>query len=157
MHRHHNRPIVYIDESGFAHDMPRTHGYAPVGQRCYGTQDWHAKGRTNAIGALIGKNLLTVGLFSTNINADIFTAWVAQDLLPKLPPKAVIVMDNATFHKRQDTQKMIQNAGHTLLFLPPYSPDLNPIEQKWAHTKSIRKQLMCSIQDLFKIESFYVT
>ena len=136
--------------------MPRTHGYAPVGARCYGTQDWHAKGRSNAIGALIGKSLLTVGLFSTNINADIFTAWVAQDLLPKLPPKAVIVMDNATFHKRQDTQEMIQKAGHTLLFLPPYSPDLNPIEQKWAHTKSIRKQSMCSIEELFKIESFYL-
>ncbi len=135
--------------------MPRTHGYAPVGARCYGLCDWHAKGRTNAIGALIGKTLLTVGLFSTNVNADIFTAWVEQDLLPKLPENAVIVMDNATFHKRQDTQAMIQNAGHTLLFLPPYSPDLNPIEQKWAHVKAIRKQLFCSIYDLFKIESFY--
>ncbi len=80
--------------------MPRTHGYAPVGQRCVGTQDWHAKGRTNAIGALIGKTLLTIGLFKTNINADIFTAWVEQDLQPKLPESAVIVMDNATFHKR---------------------------------------------------------
>jgi hypothetical protein len=57
------RPIVYIDESGFAHDMPRTHGYAARGQRCMGLQDWHAKGRTNAIGALIGnahKELLFV-------------------------------------------------------------------------------------------------
>lgn len=137
--------------------MPRTHGYAPIGERCYGTQDWHAKGRTNAIGALIGKTLLTVGLFKTNINADIFTAWVEQDLLPKLPQKSVIVMDNATFHKRDDTQTLIQKAGHRLIFLPPYSPDLNPIEQKWAHTKSIRKRLICSIHDLFKIESFYLT
>ncbi|MEZ5813253.1 MAG: IS630 family transposase [Alphaproteobacteria bacterium] len=157
LYKHQNRTLVYIDESGFAHDMPRTHGYAPIGQRCTGTQDWHAKGRTNAIGALIGKTLLTVGLFTANITADIFTAWVKQDLLSKLPPKAVIVMDNATFHKRQDTQDLIQNAGHSLLFLPPYSPDLNPIEQKWAHTKAVRKQLMCSIHDLFKIESFYVT
>ena len=46
-----NRPLIYIDESGFAHDMPRTHGYAPIGQRCFGTQDWNAKGRTNVIGA----------------------------------------------------------------------------------------------------------
>ena len=137
--------------------MPRTHGYAPIGKRCYGTQDWHAKGRTNAIGALIGKTLLTIGLFKANINADIFTAWVQQDLLPKLPPNSVIVMDNATFHKRSDTQALIQKAGHRLIFLPPYSPDLNPIEQKWAQTKAIRKRLMCSIHDLFKIESFYLT
>jgi len=96
-------------------------------------------------------------LFKTNINADIFRAWVEQDLLPKLPENAVIVMDNAAFHKRQDMQNLIRNAGHTLLYLPPYSPDLNPIEQKWAQTKAIRKQLMCSINELFKIESFYLT
>ena len=107
--------------------MPRTHGYAPIGQRCFGTQDWHAKGRTNAIGALIDKALLTIALFQTNINADIFTAWVEQDLLPKLPKNSIIVMDNATFHKRQDTQTLIKKAGHLLLYLPPYSPDLNPI------------------------------
>lgn len=136
--------------------MPRTHGYAAVGQRCYGVCDWHARGRTNAIGALIGKALLSIGLFKTNITADIFTAWVEQDLLPKLPTQSVIVMDNATFHKRQDTQNLIRNAGHTLLFLPPYSPDLNPIEQKWAQAKAIRKQLFCSIEQLFQIESFYV-
>jgi len=65
-----------------------------------------------------------------NITADIFTAWVRQDLLSQLPKNAVIVMDNATFHKRDDTQDMIRKAGHSLLFLPPYSPDLNPIEQK---------------------------
>lgn len=132
--------------------MPRTHGYAPIGTRCFGR---HSRGRTNAIGALIGKVFHTVGLFKANIDADIFTAWVAQDLLPKLPPNCVIVMDNATFHKRQDTQQLIRSAGHTLLFLPPYSPDLNPIERKWAQAKAIRKQLFCSITQLFKIESFY--
>ena len=123
--------------------MPRTHGYSLKGQRCYGIRDWHAKGRTNAIGALIGKALLTIGLFNANINADIFTAWIAQDLLPKLPPKSVLVMDNAAFHKRQDTQEIIKKAGHTLLYLPPYSPDLNPIEQKWAQAKAIRRAKKC--------------
>ncbi|MCB1579774.1 MAG: transposase [Rhodospirillales bacterium] len=49
-----------------------------------------------------------------------------------------------------------KGVGHALLFLPPYSPDLNPIEQKWAQTKAIRKQLFCSIDALFKIEPFYV-
>lgn len=128
--------------------MPRTHGYAHRGERCFGAQDWHAKGRTNVIGALIGAVLLTVSLFDTNINADIFSAWVTQDLIPKLPPAAIIVMDNATFHKRSDMQQELQNAGHTLLFLPPYSPDLNPIEHKWAHAKNIRKQTNCSIHEL---------
>ena len=155
-HKLEGRPIVYIDESGFAHDMPRTHGYAPIGARCFGTQDWQARGRTNAIGALIGKLLLTVGLFDKNINADIFTAWVKQDLLPKLPENSVIVMDNVVFHKRQDTREIITKAGHKLIFLSPYSPDLNPIEQKWAHIKVVRKDKNYDIETLFQIESFYV-
>ena len=133
--------------------MPRTHGYAPAGQRCYGVQDWHARGRTNAIGALIGKALLTVGLFNANVNADVFTAWLQQDLIPKLPDNAVLVMDNATFHKRNDTLQAIQRAGHTALFLPPYSPDLNPIEQKWAQAKALRRKMKCNIDQLFQIES----
>ncbi|MEB3702412.1 IS30 family transposase domain protein [Candidatus Bealeia paramacronuclearis] len=90
--------------------MPRTHGYAEKGLRCYGQQDWGAKGRTNVIGALLGKVLLTVSLFSTNINTEIFTAWLEQDLLPKLPPNTVIVMDNAAFHKNQHMQENIRNA-----------------------------------------------
>lgn len=147
---------MYIDESGFAHDMPRQHGYAASGQRCYGLCDWHARGRTNVIGALIGKLLLTVSLFKTNINAEIFYQWIVQDLLPKLPAASVVVMDNAPFHKRHDIITAIANAGHTLDFLPAYSPDLNPIEKKWAQTKSIRRKLACSIQKLFEIESFYV-
>lgn len=129
--------------------MPRTHGYAEKGKRCYGKQDWGAKGRVNVIGALLGKALLTVSLFNANVNTDIFIAWVEQDLLPKLPANAVIVMDNATFHKNQHMQEAICNAGHTLEYLPPYSPDLNPIEPKWAQSKSLRKRLQCTIENLF--------
>ncbi len=93
------RSIAYVDESGFEQSMPRTHGYSLVGVRCHDTHDWHAKGRINAIGAIIGFTLVTVCLFEGSINADTFYAWLTQDLLPKLPDNAVIVMDNATFHK----------------------------------------------------------
>ena len=60
-------------------------------------------------------------------------------------------------HKRKDIQDIIKSVGHTLEYLPVYSPDLNPIENKWAHIKSLRRKLMCSISQLFKIESFYMT
>ena len=129
--------------------MPRTHGYAPRGKRCYGVQDWGAKGRTNVIGALLGGALLTVSLFSTTINTQIFDAWVIQDLIPKLPEGSVVVMDNAAFHKGPQMIKALQDAGHTLLYLPPYSPDLNPIEKKWAQAKAIRRREGLSINDLF--------
>lgn len=130
--------------------MPRTHGYATKGQRCYGKQDWGAKGRTNVIGALVGNALVTASLFTSNINTEIFTAWVEQDLLPKLPANSVIVMDNATFHKNQQMQSNIKTVGHILEYLPPYSPDLNPIEHKWAQAKSIRKREKYDVQEIFK-------
>ena len=136
--------------------MPRTHGYSAIGTRCFGTHNWQAKDRVNVIGALIGKLLLTVSLFSANVDADTFYSWTVQDLLPKLPPKSVLVMDNATVHKRADILSAITQAGHTIEFLPAYSPDLNPIENKWAHAKKRRRKLQCSIDELFQIESFYV-
>ena len=142
--------MVFLDESGFAHDMPRTHGYALKGQRCFGTHDWGAKGRTNVIGALLAGVLLTISLFNSTINTEIFDAWVLQDLIPKLPPKSVIILDNATFHKGKTMKQALQEAGHTLLYLPPYSPDLNPIEKKWAQAKKIRRSQRSSIHDLFR-------
>lgn len=138
-----------MDESGFALDAPRTHGYSSIGDRCYGFHDWHARGRINAIGAIIDFSFLTVCLFEANINSDIFYAWLTEDLLPKLPLNSVVVMDNASFHKRADMLKDIEDSGHTLEFLPAYSPDLNPIEKKWAQAKAIRKRERCSPDELF--------
>lgn len=108
-----------------------------------------ARGRTNVIGALLGERLLTAILFQGTINTLIFEAWLEQDLLPKLNHQTIIVMDNAAFHKSNSTKELIEKAGHLLEYLPPYSPDLNPIEHKWAQAKSIRKTTQCSIDDLF--------
>lgn len=129
--------------------MPRRYGYAPIGERCPGKQNWHEKGRVNAIGALVGACLITASLVSGSVNSDVFLSWITQDLLPKLPSNCAIVMDNASFHKRADIQLAIKDAGHVLEYLPPYSPDLNPIEHKWAQLKSIRKRQHCTVDELF--------
>lgn len=145
-----NRPIVYIDESGFSVDSPRTRGYSQVGKRCYGSHNWHEKGRKNVIGALLGKKLIASSFFETNVNSDIFLSWTKHILLPNLPQKSVVVLDNASFHKRQDIKDSITSQKHTLLYLPPYSPDLNPIEKKWAQLKSIRRNLKISFDQLYE-------
>ena len=124
--------VIYIDESEFSHESTRSHGYAKIGKRCFGTFNWGAEGRTNAIGALLNGVLLTVSLFYFNVNSDIFYAWMTQDLLPKVSIASVIVMDNASFHKREDIVQRIQSTGCIAEFLPPYSPDFNPIEHTWA-------------------------
>jgi hypothetical protein len=106
--------------------MPRLHGYSTKGQRCYGKHDWGAKGRTNVIGALLGGVLLTASLFQASIDTEIFTQWVKQDLIPQLPPHSVIILDNASFHKGAVMQHAIKETGHTLFYLPTYSPDRKP-------------------------------
>ena len=152
MHWHKNieeRSIVYLDESGFALDSPRTHGYTQKGLRCYGQKDWHAKGRLNAIGAIVDFKLITVDLWDCNIDSDIFLTWVQKSLLPAAPDKSVIVLDGAPFHKRSDIIEAIEEKGHIIEFLPSYSPDLNPIEKKWAQAKAIRRRERCDPHDLF--------
>jgi transposase len=143
------RSIVYVDESGFALDSPRTHGYAQTGKRCYGIKDWHARGRLNAIGAICNFEFITVDLWDSYIDSDVFYAWLTQSLIPNLPANSVVVLDNASFHKRQDMLDALTNAGHTPEFLPPYSPDLNPIEKKWAQAKALRRHLRCDPFSLF--------
>lgn len=145
--------LVFVDESGFSHSMPRTYGYSAKGTRCYGSHDWGAKGRTNVIGAVIGKDLFVADLFHTNINTTIFSNWVEKCLIPKIPNNSVIVMDNASFHKGAAMKKSIEEAGHVLIYLPPYSPDLNPIEHKWAEKKAERRRTQIDMEQLFQIEN----
>ena len=94
--------------------------------------------------------MITVSLFEGTINAATFNSWVEQDLIPKLPATSVVVMDNAAFHKDKVMQEQLFLAGFTLEYLPPYSPDLNPIEHKWAQAKSIRRKTNCTIYELFQ-------
>lgn len=97
--------------------------------------------------------LLTVSLVNGSVDADVFYAWVSHELLPELPDNSVVLMDNAAFHKRGDIQKIITSRGYELEFLPPYSPDLNPIEHKWAQAKALRKKQRCSVEQLFQQDS----
>lgn len=62
--------------------------------------------------------------------------WIEKFLIPELSPKQVVIMDNATFHKSKKTQELIEKAGCQVIFLPPYSPDFNPIEKYWAWFKA---------------------
>ncbi len=143
--------IVCVDESGFAYDMPRTHGYSLIGDRCYGTHDWNAKGRQNVIAGLCGISLIGCGIVEGNVDTAVFNTWVEGVLIRDLPRNSVAVMDNAAFHKSQKTTELIESHGHNVEFLPPYSPDLNPIKHKWAQAKSLRCKHNCDILSFFWI------
>ncbi|OZI13755.1 transposase [Sodalis-like symbiont of Philaenus spumarius] len=138
-------------ESGFPHDATRTHCYSPKEQRCFGLKNWAAKGRTNVIGALLGTTLFAIGLFDLNINSDVFYAWVTQVLTPVIHKNSVIVMDNATFHKKHNIQQVIIDAGYMVEYLPIFSPILHPIEHKWAQAKSKKRESDYDKEILFSV------
>lgn len=144
-------PIVYIDESGFELESNRAYSYGLTGCRVFDSYNWQVKHRTNAIGALINNQLLTVGLYDCSITGDVFMSWLQEDLLPQLKQQSVLVMDNASFHKGRALIDCIKLAGHHIVWLPKYSPHLNPIEKAWSRIKSIRKKYRVQdIDELFR-------
>ena len=106
--------------SGLEKDMPRTLGYSTRSQRCFDVQNWQAKGLINIIGVLLAATIIAVGLFFCSINSDFYTS-VTQLLLPALPKHCLILINNASFEKRQNIQQVIINAGCLIEYLPPYS------------------------------------
>ena len=128
---------MYIDESGFEEEVIRPFGYSAIGEPCIDSYNWQARNRTNVIGALYDKTLFAIEYFKENVNAKVFRSWCKTSLIPRLKTNRVIVMDNASFHKK--VARLFNRHGHRVLFLPPYSPDLNPIEKKWGNVKSLRQ------------------
>ena len=128
-----------MDESGFEHETIRPYGYAPIGKPCIDSYNWQGKKRTNVIGALYQKVLFALEFIEKNVNWRVIYDWCKYKLIPSLKTKCVIVMDNASFHKNRRIAKLLNRHGHRILWLPPYSPDLNPIENKWAQVKFLRQ------------------
>lgn len=146
-HGSHN--IVYFDESGFEAQSYRTHGWAPRGVKVHGkvTGNKH-RGRVNLIMAQRGKEWLAPMLFEKSCTHEVVTAWIKQALIKELRPGSLVIMDNAPFHNKVDIEDILTQHGHTLMTLPKYSPDLNPIEQTFAIIKRRRKFKNQTIQKL---------
>ena len=131
-----------MDKSGFEAETTCPHGYALISKPCIASYNWQAKKRTNVIGALYEKMLFVLDYFEQNINSNLFDHWCKHTLIPSLKTKCVIVMDNTRFHKNKCIQKFLNRHGYRILWLSPYSPDLNPIEKKWAQVKVLRQGWM---------------
>ena len=131
---------VPVDECGFAPSVTRRYGYAPQGQRVYGLPSGHSRPRTSLIAARIEADLAEPVLFEGTCDAEVFNSWLKARLCPRLTREHLVIMgDNAAFHKSPETAHLIEHTGATLLCLPPYSPDLNPIEHDFAAIKQHRE------------------
>lgn len=99
------------------------------------------------IAAQCGKDILAPMVFKGTTDAKLFNYWLEICLVPELRPGQVVVMDNYCIHKTDETQQIIKKAGCKILFLPPYSPDLNPIEHFWALIKARIRKIKNSCKD----------
>ena len=131
-----NRSPVYVDESGFAAETLRRHGYAPRGTPVEDTRSSRGKYRSvSLIAARTSEGFTAPWLFTGTCNAERFNDWIETHLSPQLSDQHVVIMDNARWHKTSRTVALITATGAKLLYLPPYSPDLNPIEHDFANIK----------------------
>ncbi|RQH21677.1 IS630 family transposase, partial [Okeania hirsuta] len=136
------KSMVYIDESGMNNQQQYDYGWNQKGERFYSLKSGKRQERINMIAALCNGNLMAPFTVDGSCNRIVFEMWLENFLLPTLQPGQVVIMDNAAFHLCEKIQQLIQGAGCQLLYLPPYSPDLNPIEKCWSWLKSrIRHQL----------------
>lgn len=142
--------LVFVDESGASTKMARLYGRAKRGRRVVGRIPWgHWKTVTFAAGMRLD-GFAAPFVIDCPMNGDIFVEYVQQCLAPSLRPGDIVVIDNLSAHKREEVRTIIEAAGATLRYLPPYSPDLNPIEQSFAKLKAhLRKSKERTIPALY--------
>jgi len=131
--------LTYADESGFEQDYSRTHGYAPKGCRVYGEVHGTRFGRTSVVGAINEDNEFFAGFaFDGYMNSSLFEGWLEHIYIPSLenPEKTALMIDNASHHSKSRIEDIADEYGLIVIFLPKYSPDLNPIEKYWANIKN---------------------
>ena len=134
--------LVFLDESGIEYNMVKERGWAKVGEKLKAKKSGKHYERTNIIAGYVGRQTIAPLVFNGSCTTEFFNKWVEEFLIKELIPGQTVIMDNASFHKSPKTIELIEKVGCTVIFLPPYSPDLNPIEKFWANMKKwIRKQI----------------
>ena len=151
--------IYYFDESGFNLNASNEYGYAKIGKRLSVPVSGRRSKRLNVLAARDSNHdLVSPKIYDSSINKDIFKEYLKNDLLPNIPEGSTIILDNAKFHhdsKKELADKSIQTIraickqfNVNIMYLPSYSPDLNPIEKKWAQVKYWYKKLKNNYEDI---------
>jgi transposase len=150
--------LVYIDESGIEMTICKDRGWGKKGEKLIGKKSGKYYQRTNIIAGLVNNKSIAPMIFNGSCNTDVFNNWVEHFLVKELKPGQIVIMDNASFHKSEKTQKLIESVHCKVIFLPPYSPDLNPIEKFWANMKRWIKDKITRFDHLYDAlkEFFFV-
>ena len=132
---------MFLDESGVNLSFIRQLARALPGKRAYGERPYRKGRNVSVIGAISLDGLLTQWSTLGSVDALTFDAFIAQKLVPQLWKGAVVIMDNCSIHKSSELEALISAAGARLIYLPPYSPDFNPIENCWSKIKNILRRI----------------
>ena len=127
--------LIFVDESGINLGMTRLKGRAKSGERLYDTCPRNRGSNISLIGALSLDGLIASMSLPGSVNTEVFVTYVREILAPQLWRGAFVIMDNLPVHKAQRIQDIIEKVGAKVVFLPPYSPDLSPIELCWSKLK----------------------
>ena len=128
--------LIFIDETGASTKMARLYGRAKRGRRVIGRIPWGHWKTVTFVAALRLDGLNAPFVIDCAMNGTIFIEYLRQCLVPTLRPGDIVIIDNLSAHKRDEVRQIIEAAGAELRYLPPYSPDLNPIEQAFAKLKA---------------------
>ena len=137
-----------MDESGIDHKMIKETCWAKKGQKVIGERSGKRRIRTSVIAALNLDNINAPIRFSGTANKKLFLHWIEKVLLPTLKKGQTVIMDNASIHQSVQVKNLIEGAGCFLKYLPPYSPDFNPIENYWAVMKNNIKKIRHQFDDI---------
>jgi transposase len=107
--------------------------------------------RITIISGSLNNKFIAPFRFEGYTNTEVFNTWIKEVLLPELKSKQVIIMDNASFHKSERTRELIESKGCELIFLPPYSPDFNPIEKSWGSMKKLYRNYKHKYEDVYEL------
>lgn len=141
--------LVFLDESGFRLGTPPSYGWAPLGDKAPGKATHGAWKTMTMIGAIAINGWRGFMTLQAATDREVFRAYVVQLLAPNLRRGDIVVMDNLAAHKDAAAIAAIRRAGADVLFLPPYSPDLNPIEKAWAKLKDILRRAATLTREAF--------
>lgn len=132
---------MYLDESGVDETLYRQYARSQRGVKVFGEVHGKKTNRLSVIAALNQKKLMAPFRFEGYCDSDVVSAWAKECLEPCLMPGQTVILDNASFHKASKIKSIVESVGCNLLYLPPYSPDFNPIEKCWGVMKArIRKR-----------------
>jgi transposase len=131
--------------------MYREKGRAIKGKKVIGEVRGRRFQRTNIVAGYINRKTIAECIYKNNTDTEFFNIWVEEFLIPELRSGQVVVMDNASFHKNNKTRELIEGAGWMLIYLPPYSPDLNPIEKFWSWLKRKIRSIMSDFKSLDEV------